>query len=800
MKGFKYSLAIVVAILLNCIMAYSQTEPAKETKSAKPLTRAEREKEKKQHLKKHIQVYDTSASLIIGRIEDINNTMNDISDIMDNGFDTLDIVRELPPMIKSLKDNKFRIANRGHSMTLRRLSIIQSLLDDYTDQLKDWKTDLFSYSTQLISISSQIGSMTHDSLLRQLPADSALRNMYDERVGELSGKWHSTDSIAKKTLKRINILQSQVSDNYLLTLALQKQVQLLIKTYWQKALGQEYAFIWKQDTSRIVMTVFDTALVRSYRFNKLSLSAYMDSNWNLRILGIALFVVFFIWVWINIRKIKRKHDSTSEILMKLRYIHLFPLKAALVFAFTIAPFLDMHAPGIYAEVLQLILLVVLTVLLALKWHSRQFFYWLVLAVLYEIHCVDGLLVSPNFTPRMWLFIVDVISLVFGIMMIISMKRKKLPAMTSLQPLAIGYCVLASGALVCNVFGRVTLGSLLGNTAIFSFTLAIELMIFIRILLEAVFLQLEAAKKSTRFTQYLNYQNIEGRLKGILIFIASVFWVINLTQNLNLYDTVYTIVSNFLSLERNVGSTTFTFGSVFVFFLIIWLANFLQKYIGYFFGDTSNDETGSRKKIGTSVLLIRLLVLTIGFFLGVAASGLPIDKITIVIGALGVGIGLGLQNIVNQLVSGIILAIERPIQVGDAIDIGGRSGKVKEIGIRSSRLITADGAEIIVPNGDLLSQTITNWTMNNNNVRAEIIVKIGNTQNIDNIKASIASLLNNTDVMQTPAPQILVNSIGKDGFELKILFWVFEISKSTHLKSEILKNIYEKCKADGIDIL
>ncbi|MEI6185445.1 MAG: mechanosensitive ion channel domain-containing protein, partial [Bacteroidota bacterium] len=250
----------------------------------------------------------------------------------------------------------------------------------------------------------------------------------------------------------------------------------------------------------------------------------------------------------------------------------------------------------------------------------------------------------------------------------------------------------------------------------------------------------------------------------------------------------------------VGSTTFTMGSVVVFFLIIWVANFLQKYIGYFFDDTVNEDIVAKKKIGTSILLIRLLILTVGFLLGVAASGLPIDKITIVIGALGVGIGLGLQNIVNQLVSGIILAIERPIQVGDAIDIGGRSGKVKEIGIRSSRLLTADGAEIIVPNGDLLSQTITNWTMNNNHIRVEIIVKIGNTQNIDNIKASIISILSNTDVMNTPEPQILVTGIAKEGFELKVLFWVFEISKSATMKSEILKHIYEKCQSDGVDIL
>ena len=785
-------LIALLYIAVSPLNSFSQTELNAEAKSAKPLTKAEKEHVKKQHWKKHIQIFDTSAALIINRIEDINNTMNDISDIMDNGFDTLDLSKELPPMVKSLKDTKFRVINRGHSMTLRRLSIIQSLLDDYYDQLKEWKADLFTYSTQLVSISTQIGSMMHDSTLRQLPADTALRNLYLERVGELGGKWQSTDSIAKKTLKRINIMQSLVSENYLLTVSLQKQLQILIKTYWQKALGQEYAFIWKQDTTRRNQASLDSTIARSCRFNKQSLSAYMDGGWNLRLLAIALFLLFLIWTSINIRKIKNKHDESVNILHRVKYIQSFPLLASLVFMLTIAPFLDMHAPGIYVDVIQLLLLIVLTLLLSVKWHKLQFFYWVVLVVFFEIHSID--------TPRYWLLGVDIVSLIFGLFLLWSMKKKAIHSSSAVMPLTVGFVILIFSAIGCNVLGRVTLSSLFGNTAIFSFSLAIELIVFIQIILEAVYLQLEAAKKSTRFAVYLNYQNIEGRLKGILVFLASIFWVINLAQNINLYDNVYNVVSNFLSADRTVGSTTFSFGSVVVFFLIIWVANFLQKYIGYFFGDTANDDVANKKKIGTSILLIRLLVLTVGFFLGVAASGLPIDKITIVIGALGVGIGLGLQSIVNQLVSGIILAVERPIQVGDSIDIGSKSGRVREIGIRSSRLLTSDGAEIIVPNGDLLSQTVTNWTMNNNNVRTELIIKIGNTNNINGIKETIAELLNTEEVMPTPAPQILVNSIGKDGVELKVLFWVFDINKSARLKSEVLKSIYEKCRAEGIEIL
>ena len=97
-------------------------------------------------------------------------------------------------------------------------------------------------------------------------------------------------------------------------------------------------------------------------------------------------------------------------------------------------------------------------------------------------------------------------------------------------------------------------------------------------------------------------------------------------------------------------------------------------------------------MGQLLILIRLGILSAGILIAFAASGIPIDKLTIIIGALGVGIGFGLQNIVNNLVSGVILAFERPVQIGDAIEVGNRYGVIKEIGIRSGKIVTVEGSE------------------------------------------------------------------------------------------------------------
>ncbi len=342
-----------------------------------------------------------------------------------------------------------------------------------------------------------------------------------------------------------------------------------------------------------------------------------------------------------------------------------------------------------------------------------------------------------------------------------------------------------------------------TTAIANYIEAIGLIIFIQIFLEAVKLQLEADKKSTRFTAYLDYQNVELRLRRLLTVIAGIFWIINLTQNLNIFDTVYDYISDFLDAERSVGSTTFTVGSIVIFFFVIWAANFCQKYIGYFFGDNSADDMVIEKKnkLGTSILLVRLVILTAGFFLGILASGIPLDKVTIIIGALGVGIGLGLQSIVNNLVSGVILAIERPIQVGDIIEISGNTGKVKEIGIRSSRIVTPDGAEIIIPNGDMLSQKLINWTLNNTHLRVELDIKLADGSNLDRAKEIINEILKtNQDIMQTPEPQVLFKNINQSGADLQILFWAFDINKWTQLKSIVMQKIFEACRKESINVI
>jgi potassium efflux system protein len=291
--------------------------------------------------------------------------------------------------------------------------------------------------------------------------------------------------------------------------------------------------------------------------------------------------------------------------------------------------------------------------------------------------------------------------------------------------------------------------------------------------------------------------------SLLNVVAAILWLIMLSQNLNIEDAADTYISNFLSQTHQLGSTgtAFTFQSIIIFIAVIWLSSLAAKIISYLYDIAGqHDIAVLKKKNRTSTLLIRIAVFAIGFFLAVAASGFPLDKITIIISAFGIGIGFGLQNIVNNLVSGLILAFEKPVQIGDIIQVDGNSGTIREIGIRSSRIATGDGAEVIIPNGDLISHHVINWTLSNNNRRVELIVGVAYGSDIDKVKKILKDLLaNRDDVMTDPAPLVFLHNLNESSVDFRLLFWAADISTWLELKSRILAAIYSTFNSEGIDI-
>jgi small-conductance mechanosensitive channel len=280
------------------------------------------------------------------------------------------------------------------------------------------------------------------------------------------------------------------------------------------------------------------------------------------------------------------------------------------------------------------------------------------------------------------------------------------------------------------------------------------------------------------------------------------WLVALTKNLAIDDYLYDQVNDFLNHPYKFSSTAFTFRSVLVFIIVIWISGLLARIISYFydFAGQQTKLTPQAKKTRSSILLIRLTVFVVGFFVAITAAGIPMDRVTIIIGALGVGIGFGLQNIVNNLVSGIILAFEKPVQVGDIIEVSGKSGTIKEIGIRSSKIECGDGSELIVPNGDLISHHVVNWTLSNNNRRVELIIRVTYGSDVVKVENILKTIIHShDDIMSTPAPSVFLYNFSDTAVEFRMWFWAAEITKWLSLKSDVMRAIYVEFAKEGIEI-
>jgi small-conductance mechanosensitive channel len=355
-------------------------------------------------------------------------------------------------------------------------------------------------------------------------------------------------------------------------------------------------------------------------------------------------------------------------------------------------------------------------------------------------------------------------------------------------------ILAGIGILCNLFGRFSLSGIFGISAIFAVTQAVVLPVFIETVIEIILLQLQSSRLKKGFNNPFDRSIIVKRVKSPLVIIALLIWFITLTSNLNIYHSITNSLVNFLTTPVSVGSISIKLVSVLYFFVIIWFAHILQQLISFLFGETGieNEDTSTvTKKQHSRLLITRLLVLIGGYMLAIAASGLPIDKITILLGALGIGIGMGLQNLVNNFVSGIVLIFDGSLKIGDEIEISGLAGKVKEIGLRSSTLSTSDGADIIIPNGNILSQNIVNWTFTNDHKR----VMIGFTLSGKELDANVINEVINDIIkniqgeISSKKPVILYTRVTPENCTLSVRFWS-TTGNSDYAKSEAILQLSE----------
>lgn len=262
---------------------------------------------------------------------------------------------------------------------------------------------------------------------------------------------------------------------------------------------------------------------------------------------------------------------------------------------------------------------------------------------------------------------------------------------------------------------------------------------------------------------------------------------------NVYDNVLDATKSINSYGFSLGSVHIMIGtiviSVMIFYCAILIARFLPKVL--------LDETVTGRKIARGVKrsiaqLIRYCIIFVGFLLALSSLGFDFSQLTIVLSAFGVGIGFGLQGIVNNFLCGLILLFERPVTEGDTIEIGTNRAHIRKIGLRSTIVTTLDQADLIIPNADLINNQVTNWTLTNREVRLCVPVGVAYGSNISLVVETILECAKEQqEVLKSPAPEVLFLDLGESSLDFELRVWIQDVDRRQQVRSALYLEIESK---------
>lgn len=252
----------------------------------------------------------------------------------------------------------------------------------------------------------------------------------------------------------------------------------------------------------------------------------------------------------------------------------------------------------------------------------------------------------------------------------------------------------------------------------------------------------------------------------------------------------------------LGESSFTLKAVIIFIfsliLLFWITALIKKIFLKRVFPRYNLDIGVSESIST---IIRYMLMIIGLIIIFQTSGIDLSAIGILLGALGIGIGFGLQNITSNFISGIIILFERPVKVGDRIEVDGIAGNIIRISARATTIITNDNIAIIIPNSDFISGRVINWSHNDRNIRLNFPVGVAYKEDPEKIRSILIEVAKaNTGILNNPEPDVLFDEYGDSSLNFLLRVWTTKYIDKPHvLKSQLYYAIFKKFKEHNVEI-
>jgi len=357
------------------------------------------------------------------------------------------------------------------------------------------------------------------------------------------------------------------------------------------------------------------------------------------------------------------------------------------------------------------------------------------------------------------------------------------------------------ALFANVFGYVGLSDLLTQASLTSAYRAVILFTVFVVggLFISSVLQAKTGEKIT--ADRTDPERLRRRLTFTLGITAFFLWIHSTLKLFAIREQVYAAISRALNYQIHIGSASFAISNIVAFVLTLLAGYLVASVTRAILGEAILPRMRLARGLPNAIATVTHYVLLVLIFIfALAAAGVELSKFTILTGALGVGLGFGLQNVVNNFVSGLILLFERPVRVGDILEIKGVGGEVTKIGFRSSTVHAFDGSDLIIPNATLISEPVTNWTLTGTQRKIVLKIHVGYendpTQVRDILSATAAT---HPQVLEYPKPIALFLGFGDSALNFEVSFWAPRPGVVPELRSEVALSIAAALSEAGIKV-
>ena len=642
-----------------------------------------------------------------------------------------------------------------------------------------------------------IDSLIGLEVLYQIPKDTTAALTYSARIKTEFDEASKLLGQINKILSKIQEFESSVSAlKFDIEAKLLKTEQLQTKRINSEAEKEFEGFTHFKGDQKSFSEILEYSLTKAM----LAFTFYLANHIDL----IALMILFVIGMHFYLKSLKKhlayltKENSVAEY-----YVLKYPLLTSIIVILNVFQFFYKEPPFLFYAGLWLITFAILVYLLRFSVEPRWRRWFLMIGILFFVVYFDNLILLPHVADKIFVLVLAALSLALGLLGIFNLT-KSIDKVGFLRWFLRIFVLIEGVSILLNLFDYFNASKRLMIAGILGVVLIILIVWTVKILYKVFALSLEVYKKSDIHSVPINLQRFYSKLPRYLFVLAMFGWAFMFVNFFYALQIVIKPIVEFFTKERQIGSLVFSYDQLILFIFIIFISSFISKIISYLLADSyiAKEKTKSKKGIDLSnwVLIFRIGIISIGIIIAFVSVGIPFDRITIILSAISVGIAFGLQTLVNNLVSGLIIAFEKPVSVGDIVEVAGKTGTMKSIGFRSSMITTWDGSDVVIPNGDLLNQHLVNWTLGNSKARFEITVGVAYGTNLEEVHQLVMDLLNShNDILRYPPPFIVFKEFASSSIDMSIRFWVAEYPTGITVKSDLIIAIDKLFKENNIVI-